>query len=377
MKKTKLKIFLKSFLLSGLLIYGLSLMRDVFAADALVPCGLGGAADCTLCHLVIGVNNIFNYLLYTILFPLFTLGIVISGVLYMVSRGSKPLIEKAKKAFTYSLAAALIALCSWLLVNAILHALGYKNAGGWSTYTCDTTQTSGPGNGGDKKKCSGQCKAKCDSNEDRGEGTCEEGKACCVAKKTCESAGGICRIWNPSMEGQSKCEDDEEPRDQYICPNSGEVCCVSKASGKCEGKEGSCGGMQTAVSDQCKLSSPSLGSLLSCMSSKGAPGTITSITARNVGSDCEKSFSCCGDASCTHATYTCHYGCGMADQGYSHAADVGTGGWSDEKLCQLASIAKECGSGTIWGPRNMCGGNIRYQAGHRTHLHISTGACNH
>jgi len=142
------------------------------------------------------------------------------------------------------------------------------------------------------------------------------------------------------------------------------------------GEEGNCGGMRTSVPEQCKLASKDLQALLNCMSSKGAPGTITSVTASNVGGDLNKSYACCGNPSCIHATYTCHYGCGLADQGYSHAVDIGTGGWSDSQLCQLASIAKECGSGRIWGPKNMsCG--IKFQPGHNTHLHISTAACNH
>lgn len=113
--------------------------------STLVPCGLNGAADCTLCHLVIGFQNIYNYLLFYVLFPATVAVIVIAGIMYMVSAGSKGLVEAAKKAFTYALAALVIALTAWLLVNAILHAVGYKNAGNWWTFTCDTTQSTNAG----------------------------------------------------------------------------------------------------------------------------------------------------------------------------------------------------------------------------------------
>jgi hypothetical protein len=112
-------------------------------AVTLVPCGLNGAADCTLCHLAVGIQNIFDFLLKLILAACI-LGITISGVFYMVSSGSKKLIEQAKKSFNYSITALVLLLCSWLIVNAVVNALGFELAGGWSKFKCDTTQTTGP-----------------------------------------------------------------------------------------------------------------------------------------------------------------------------------------------------------------------------------------
>lgn len=141
-KNIKKSALLVSFIF---LIFTFFICEKVLAAG-LVPCGTSeNPSPCTLCHLIIGFKNIFDYLLGTVLFPLFTLGIVISGVLYMVSSGNKSLVEKAKTAFTYSLMGAVVALTSWLLVNAVLSALGYKSVGNWWNYTCDTAQTQGPG----------------------------------------------------------------------------------------------------------------------------------------------------------------------------------------------------------------------------------------
>lgn len=108
-------------------------------ADGLVPC----TDECTLCHLVLGIKNIFDFLL-KLLLAACLLGITIAGVLYMVSAGSKDLIEKAKKAFTSSIIALVLLLCSWLIVNAVMNALGFNQAGSWSSFTCDTTQTVAP-----------------------------------------------------------------------------------------------------------------------------------------------------------------------------------------------------------------------------------------
>jgi hypothetical protein len=111
----------------------------------LVPCGIGaGNANCTLCHLVIGFKNIYDYLL-EILLVCTTVVIVAAGIMYMVSSGSKGMIEKAKSAFTYALTAMILALVAWLIINATLNALGYRNAGNWWTFTCDTTQSKSAG----------------------------------------------------------------------------------------------------------------------------------------------------------------------------------------------------------------------------------------
>jgi len=117
----------------------LLLFASIANAQSLVPCGIGaGNANCTLCHLVLGFKNIYDYL-FQILLVCSTVVIVAAGIMYMVSSGSKGMIEKAKLAFTYALTAMVLALVAWLIINATLNALGYKNAGNWWTFTCDTT----------------------------------------------------------------------------------------------------------------------------------------------------------------------------------------------------------------------------------------------
>lgn len=112
----------------------------------LVPCGLGSAADCTLCHLVLGFKNIYDYLL-VLLLSATTLVVVVAGVMYMVSSGDKGMIDKAKSALTYAITAMILALVAWLIINATLSALGYTKVGSWYNFTCDTTQTQGPTGG--------------------------------------------------------------------------------------------------------------------------------------------------------------------------------------------------------------------------------------
>lgn len=148
MTKKQRKIIAKTFILACLFVFSFSFVHSAFA-QPLVPCGIGaGNADCTLCHLVVGFKNIYDYLLYVVLFPATVLVIVIAGIMYMVSSGNKGMLEKAKTAFTYSLAALVLALTAWLIINATLNALGFKNAGSWYNFTCDTTQSKDAGTTG-------------------------------------------------------------------------------------------------------------------------------------------------------------------------------------------------------------------------------------
>ncbi len=106
----------------------------------LVPCD----QDCTLCHIVVGFKRIFDWLM-GLLFVATMLVITISGVFYMVSTGSKSIMDKAKKALTYALTAFVLGMACWLIINIIMIMLGFQNptGGNWWEFTCDTTQTQG------------------------------------------------------------------------------------------------------------------------------------------------------------------------------------------------------------------------------------------
>lgn len=105
------------------------------AADtskSLVPC----TNNCTLCDIVVGIKRIFDYFM-TLLVIVATLFIIIAGIAYMVSGGSKSLMEWAKKALMYALIGFVLYLASWLIVSSILSAMGYKRTS-WSTFDCES-----------------------------------------------------------------------------------------------------------------------------------------------------------------------------------------------------------------------------------------------
>lgn len=176
-------------------------------------------------------------------------------------------------------------------------------------------------------------------------------------------------------------------------PNDSESGAATPGGGG--GESGSCGGMNTSVSNQCKLVSPELNALMACMAKEGASGPVNSITSQWVVDDLDKAKSCCGrgdsnatDAKqCPHAANSCHHGCTRRNYnppasaiGYSQAIDYHTAaGASPESLCKIAEIAWKCGAGkNIWGPQtiNCTSGRIVWQKGHGTHLHIPTSQCN-
>ncbi|OGI25109.1 MAG: hypothetical protein A3J76_02695 [Candidatus Moranbacteria bacterium RBG_13_45_13] len=306
-----LKIFVSAVVLFGILFFSFQAAQ----AASLVPCGTSeNPQACTLCHLVIGFKNIFEYLIKIILFPLFTLGIVIAGVLYMVSSGNKSLIEKAKTAFTYSLAGAVIALTSWLLVNSVLHALGYKSVGSWWNYTCDTAPTSGAGTTG-----SGGSTVPRNQNTGTGDGNC----------------GGV------KVQGSEACQYTSKQLDDVLA---------------CINKEVAMGGEDAKG---IKIARIGLGANIVFAASMNV-GLVESID----------NLRRCGGGEklpgCVHSATSCHYG-GVNCLGQINAADLSGG-----DLSALKDAAISCGADSvIYGQTAYYGGNSKAASDHDTHVHIS------
>jgi hypothetical protein len=325
MKKTKAKNKYEIFFLLIILFSSFFVVRGVHAQ--LVPCGIGeGNADCTLCHLVIGFQNIYTYLL-ELLFVATTVTIVAAGIVYMVSSGSKALVEKAKSILVYALTAIILALTAWLIINATLNALGYKNAGNWWTFTCDTTQTKSNGN-----------------------------------LSTGVTLPGVGGSQGAAVGSQTN---------------------IAKG-------DGTCGGIAVAQnSDQCNYTSAQLDTVLKCINSRMAladlknnlargkiPGiptanaaggvTVSSLGQNQNGGNWQ---GCVGAnwnaANCPHAQNSCHYG-GTNCQEQINAADL-TG-----DMGKAAQAARDCGADTvIYNNTAYFGGQSKAASDHTDHVHIS------
>lgn len=110
---------------SGLMFLGG--FSQALAAD-LVPCGQG-KEPCTICHVLMVANNIFNFFV-RISIGIALLLIVIAGILYITSSGSEGMMTMAKTALKFAIIGFIVTLLAWLFVNVLAHALGYKSPSG-------------------------------------------------------------------------------------------------------------------------------------------------------------------------------------------------------------------------------------------------------
>jgi len=199
----------------------------------LVPCSTSvDSTPCTLCHLVVGFENIYKKFFLPLLFIAVIFFIVVAGVIYMVSSGNKALMDWAKKALTYSLTAFILFLCSWLIVNAILTALGY-NKGTWWTFECDTAQTQGTSTG-----AASQQPAAGGTSSPSGEaGTCQN-------IPTQANIGEQCKDVSPALSGLLSCMRDKLPTGAQISSISDsagyENCKNNWSKPPCAHAQGSC-----------------------------------------------------------------------------------------------------------------------------------------
>ncbi len=145
----KLSHFQKSIIflivLLTIIVFLQSLLTDqyVFADDdstgGLVPCN----NKCTLCHILVGLQNIFMYLM-GLLFVATMFFVTLNGALLMVSAGSKKIVGQVKTALGLCLKGFSLFLICWVIVTAVMKTLGYKQLANWWEFECDTTQVESP-----------------------------------------------------------------------------------------------------------------------------------------------------------------------------------------------------------------------------------------
>ncbi|KKR20455.1 MAG: hypothetical protein UT50_C0017G0015 [Candidatus Moranbacteria bacterium GW2011_GWA2_39_41] len=112
------------------------------SAGGLIPCGnnVNGVKDpCTLCHFIIGFQNLVNFMLKLVVTVAFV-GIFVSGVLYIISSGDDGMMTTAKKALTASLIGFAIVMGAWLIVNVVLWVfsadIGMQPGKSWNEFSC-------------------------------------------------------------------------------------------------------------------------------------------------------------------------------------------------------------------------------------------------
>jgi hypothetical protein len=99
-----------------------------FVSAALVPCGGSEQNPCAFSDFFQLINNIINFLLFNIAFPLSALAFAVAGWMYLTAGGDTGKIKSAHEIFKNVAVGLIIALSAWLVVNAILTGLGIKDA---------------------------------------------------------------------------------------------------------------------------------------------------------------------------------------------------------------------------------------------------------
>lgn len=96
----------------------------------LVPCGGADEEKCTFCDLFALMLRIMNWGTSILVF-LAIAGIVISGIMYIVSAGSPGMMEQAKSFLKVCIIGVAIVLLSWMIVRTTIFLLGanFENLG--------------------------------------------------------------------------------------------------------------------------------------------------------------------------------------------------------------------------------------------------------
>lgn len=125
--------------------------EKAFAADGLVPCGLGATDPCTLCHFIVGIKGLIDWGM-KILIALSITGISIAGVLYVISSGSSALTTQAKGFITSVVIGFSLFLGAWLIINTVFYVFSAKKGSdgtyslgltskSWNSFSCSTVST--------------------------------------------------------------------------------------------------------------------------------------------------------------------------------------------------------------------------------------------
>lgn len=110
-------------------------------AGGLIQCGRGGQKMCTLCDVIVGINNLIKYMFrisIVVGIAAFTLG----GVMYVLSVADSDLVTRGKLIMQYAAIGIVVMASAWLMVNYTMTLLGKKETmgitkiSGWDNFSC-------------------------------------------------------------------------------------------------------------------------------------------------------------------------------------------------------------------------------------------------
>lgn len=118
--------------------------------QGLVPCGPGtSVAKCEFCHFFVLIQNVYKFLMFTILPPLAILSVAIAGFLWFTSAGNQNQAGKAIAILKAVVVGLVVAYAAWLVINFVITLIArntaiynpgvWYNPQSWFNLSCPTT----------------------------------------------------------------------------------------------------------------------------------------------------------------------------------------------------------------------------------------------
>ena len=119
MQKEKIKIQN----LLPIILFSFFFFQIAFAAG-LVPCGGPGEPPCQLCHLFVLLDNVIDFFLLKIVFPVSVLLLVIGGFMFLFYAENPKMVERGKSILTSVVIGLVIIFSAYLVVGTFLKMVG-------------------------------------------------------------------------------------------------------------------------------------------------------------------------------------------------------------------------------------------------------------
>jgi hypothetical protein len=101
-------------------------------AAGLVPCGGPGEPACQFCHFFVMLDEIIDFVLFTLVPPIAVLMLAIGGAMFIFAyfSGGEQTLSQAKKLITSVFLGLVIIFAAWILINLFFQIIGVAE---WTT----------------------------------------------------------------------------------------------------------------------------------------------------------------------------------------------------------------------------------------------------
>lgn len=89
----------------------------VFAQTPLIPCEIG---ECTFCHLFLLIQNVYNFVMFTLTPPVAILSVAIAGFMWFTAAGNEGQAKKARDILITVVKGLVILYAAWIVINFII-----------------------------------------------------------------------------------------------------------------------------------------------------------------------------------------------------------------------------------------------------------------